>query len=100
MLKSGFHEHALADARSVCCDVKSPADPFTQANRDFATRRGLALTRWNADVRGMHILIRQLLHFLTFSPRPHDRYRRFAIRLMRVPKRTGITERTRRRWVQ
>ena len=70
MLKSGFHEHALADARSVCCDVKSPADPLTQANRNFAARRGLALARSNGDVRGMHILIRQLLHFLTFPQDP------------------------------
>jgi hypothetical protein len=70
MLKSGFHEHALADARSVCCDVGSPADAFTQANGDFATRGGFAFARPNGDVRGMHILIRQLLHFLTFPQDP------------------------------
>jgi hypothetical protein len=43
MLKSGFHEHALANARSVCCDVKPTADTFAKPNRHFATRRGFAL---------------------------------------------------------
>jgi hypothetical protein len=70
MLESRFHEHALAGARSVCCDVKPPANPFAEPNRDFATRRGRALAWSNADLRDMHILIRQFLHFLTFPQDP------------------------------
>jgi len=30
MLKSSFNEHALANARSVRCDIKPAVDTFTQ----------------------------------------------------------------------
>ena len=70
MLKSSLHKHALADARSVGCDVKASTNPFAKPNGDFATRRGLALARSNADVRDLYILIGQLLHFLTFPQGP------------------------------
>jgi hypothetical protein len=45
LLKRGFNEHALADARSIRCNVKPTADAFTQANRHLATRHGFAPSR-------------------------------------------------------
>jgi len=36
MLKSSFNEHALANTRSVACDVEATADTLTQPNRYFA----------------------------------------------------------------
>ena len=41
--EGGFHKYALADARPVGCDIKPPADIFTQPNRYFATRQILRL---------------------------------------------------------
>ncbi len=38
ILKGGFHEHALADARSVGRDVEPTADTFAKSNRHLATR--------------------------------------------------------------
>ncbi|SHN84381.1 hypothetical protein SAMN05444170_5877 [Bradyrhizobium erythrophlei] len=43
MLKSSLNKHALADARSVGCDVKPTVDTFTQTNRHFATHSGSAV---------------------------------------------------------
>ncbi|WP_024510307.1 hypothetical protein [Bradyrhizobium sp. ARR65] len=31
-LEGGFHEHTLADARSIGCEVKPTTDSFTQPN--------------------------------------------------------------------
>jgi hypothetical protein len=64
MLKGGFHEHALADARSVGCDVKPTTDTFTQPNCYFAACRGFAPAR-RSDFRAtsFRIQIGQLLHF-------------------------------------
>jgi hypothetical protein len=71
MPKSSFNEHALADARSVRCDVKPPANTFTQPNRHFATRRGFALARGpNVNAIGLRIQFGELLHFLTFPQAP------------------------------
>ena len=36
MLEGGFHKHALADARSIGCDIKPAADTLTEPNRYFA----------------------------------------------------------------
>jgi hypothetical protein len=44
-LKGGFHEHALADAWPVCCDVKPITDTFAKPNRHLATRGGFAFAR-------------------------------------------------------
>jgi hypothetical protein len=38
MLKSGFHEHALAHARSVGCGVESSANSFANPNGDLTAR--------------------------------------------------------------
>ena len=71
MLKGGFHKHALADARSVGCDVKPTADTFTKPNRYFAARRGFALARRsNVNAIGLRIQIGQLLHFLIIPQDP------------------------------
>ena len=86
MLEGGFNKHALADARSVGCDVKSPADAFTQPNRHFATRRGFAFARRsNVNAIDLRIQFGELLHISDIPPRPHDRDRGFAIQLMRCP---------------
>jgi len=45
LLKRGLNEHALADARSIRCNVKPTADAFTQPNRHLATRHGFAPSR-------------------------------------------------------
>jgi hypothetical protein len=66
MLKSSFNQHALADARSVGCDVKPTADAPTKPNRHFAACRGFAFARRsNVPLIGLHIQIGQLLHFPT-----------------------------------
>jgi hypothetical protein len=71
MLEGGFHKHALADARSVGCDVKPTADALTKPNRHFATCRGFAFARRsNVPSIGLHILIGQLLHFPTIPKCP------------------------------
>ena len=71
MLEGGFHKHALADARSVGCDVKPTADAFTQPNRHFATRRGFALARRsNVNAIDLRIQFGELLHFLIFPKAP------------------------------
>ena len=71
MLEGGFHKHALADARSIGCDVKPTADALTKPNRHFAACRGLALAR-RSDVNaiGLRIQIGQLLHFPTIPKSP------------------------------
>jgi hypothetical protein len=83
MLESSFNEHALADTRSVGCDVKATADTFAKPNSYFATHGGFALS-WRSRVNaiGLRIQLGELLHLLRF-PKPHDRHRDFAIRLMR-----------------
>ncbi|HMI13018.1 MAG TPA: hypothetical protein VK567_15765 [Bradyrhizobium sp.] len=66
MLEGGFHKHALADARSVGCDVKPTADALTKPNRHFTACRGLALARGSeVNAIGIRIQIGQLLHFPT-----------------------------------
>jgi len=66
MLEGGFHKHALANARSVGCDVKPTADALTKPNRHFAACRGLALARGSeVNAIGIRIQIDQLLHFPT-----------------------------------
>ena len=71
MLKGGFHERALADARPVGCDVKPTADTFTKANRYLATCGGFALARQSSiNAIGLRIQISQLLHFLIFPQAP------------------------------
>ncbi len=63
MLESSFNKHALADARSVGCDVKPTADAFTQTNRHFATRSGFAVARWsNVNAINLPIQFGELLH--------------------------------------
>ena len=71
MLESSFNQHALADARSVGCDVKPTADAFTQPNRHFATRRGFALARRsNVYAIDLRIQFGELLHLLIFPQDP------------------------------
>jgi hypothetical protein len=69
MLKSSLNVHALANARSIGCDVKPPADTLTQPNRYFATRRGFALAR-GSNVNAVRIKFGKLLHFLIFPQVP------------------------------
>jgi hypothetical protein len=69
MLESSFNQHALADARSVGCDVKPTADAFTQPNRHFATRRGFApARRSNVNAIDLRVQFGELLHLL-ISPK-------------------------------
>jgi hypothetical protein len=71
MLEGGFNQHALADARSVGCDVKPTTDAFTQPNRHFATRGGFALARRsNVNAIDLRIQFGELLHFLIFPQNP------------------------------
>jgi hypothetical protein len=61
--ESRFHEHALADARPVCCDVKPAIDIFAKPNCDLATRGGFALARRsNIDTISSRIQFGELLH--------------------------------------
>jgi hypothetical protein len=62
MLKSGFNEHALANTRSVACDVEPTADTFTQPNRDFATLRGFSPGLWS-NFKAIGLRLGYLLHF-------------------------------------
>jgi hypothetical protein len=63
MLKSSLNKHALADARSVGCDVKPTADTFIQTNRHFSTRRGFAVARRsNVNAIDFRIQFGELLH--------------------------------------
>jgi hypothetical protein len=76
MLKGGFHEHALADARSVGCDVKPTADAFTKPNRYFAARGSFALARRsNVNAIGWRIQSGLLLHGLISPKTPRSRPR-------------------------
>src|SRR6266403_4919474 len=61
MIEGGFHKQALADARSVGCDVKPTADALTKPNRHFTACRGLALAR-GSEVNAIGIRIQ---HFPT-----------------------------------
>ena len=71
MLESSFNQHALADARSIGCDVKPTADAFTQPNRHFAACRGFAPARLtDVSAIGLRIKIGQLLHLLTIPQNP------------------------------
>jgi hypothetical protein len=71
MIEGGFHEHALADARTVGCDVKPTADTFTEADRYLAARGGFALARRSSiNAIGLRIQSSQLLHFLIFPQAP------------------------------
>jgi hypothetical protein len=65
ILKSGFHEHALADARPVGCDVKPTTDTFAKPNRYLATRRSIALARRsNVNAISLRIQFGELLHLI------------------------------------
>jgi hypothetical protein len=67
ILKGGFHEHALADARSLGCDVEPTADTFAKPNSYFATSGSFALSRRSSvNAIGSRIQIGQLLHFMIF----------------------------------
>jgi hypothetical protein len=67
LLKGRFHEHALADARSVGCDVKPATDSFAKPNRYLATRRDFALgRRSNLNAISLRIQFGELLHLLAF----------------------------------
>ena len=71
MLKGWFHEHALADARPVGCDVKPTADTFAKPNSHFATYRSFALSRPSyVSAISLRIQLRELLHLLTFPKAP------------------------------
>ena len=71
ILKGGFHEHALADARSVGRDVEPIADTLAKPNRHLATRRGFALARRsNVNAIGLPIQLGELLHLLTSPKAP------------------------------
>src|SRR5260370_36031293 len=71
MLEGGFHKHALADARSVGCDVKPTADALTKPNRHFATCRGFAFARRsNGPSIGLPIKLRPLFAFPTVPKTP------------------------------
>ncbi len=83
ILKGGFHEHALADARSVGCDVEPTADTFAKPNSYFATNGGFTLARGsNVNAISLRIQFGELLHLLTFPNAPRSNHC-FAIRLMR-----------------
>src|SRR5262245_52236783 len=70
LLKGGFHEHALADARPVCCDVEPTTDTLAQPNRHLATRGGFALACGSeVNAVGLRIHFSELLH-LTFPNTP------------------------------
>jgi hypothetical protein len=63
LLKRSLNKHALADARSIRCDVKPTADAFTQPNRHLATRHGFAPSRrLNVNAIGLPVQFGQLLH--------------------------------------
>jgi hypothetical protein len=63
LLERGFNEHALADARSIRCNVKPTADAFTQPNRHLATRYGFAPSRrLNVNAIGLPVQFSQLSH--------------------------------------
>jgi hypothetical protein len=67
LLKGGFHEHALADARSVGRDVEPTADTVAQPNSYFATHRGFAPARGsNVNAIGLGIQLGKLLHLVRF----------------------------------
>jgi hypothetical protein len=71
MLKGGFHEHALADTRSVGSDVKPTADTFAKPNSYFATHGDFALARRsNVNAISLRIQLGELLHLLTFPNAP------------------------------
>jgi len=82
MLKSSFNKHALADTRSVACNLESTADTLTQPNGDFATLRGFSAAR-GSNFKAIGLRLGYLLHFLIVPPRPHNRGRCDATRLMR-----------------
>jgi hypothetical protein len=71
LLKRGFNEHALADARSIRCNIKPTADVFTQPNRHLATRCGLSPSRrLNVNAVRLPAQFGQLLHALTIPKAP------------------------------
>ena len=63
MLKSSFDEHALANTRSVACDVEPTANTLTQPNRYFAAFRGFLPAVWS-NVNEIGLRPGQLLHVL------------------------------------
>jgi hypothetical protein len=77
MLKGGFHEHALADAWPVCCDVKPTTETFAKPNRHLATRGGFApARRSNVNAISLRILLGELLHLIfPNAPRSKPRLR-------------------------
>ena len=63
MLKTSFNEHALANTRSVACDVEATADTLTEPNRYFATLRDFSSALWS-NVNEIGLRLGQLLHVL------------------------------------
>jgi hypothetical protein len=75
MLKSSFNEHALANTRSVACDVEPTADTLTQPNRYFATLRSFSSALWS-NVNEIGLRLGYLMHFLIVPKTPRSRPRR------------------------
>jgi hypothetical protein len=75
MLKSSFNEHALANTRSVACDVEPTADTLTQPNRYFATFRDFSSALWS-NVNEIGLRLGQLLHVLIIPKTPRSMPRR------------------------
>ena len=69
MLKSSFNEHALANTRSVACDVEPTADTLTQPNRYFATLRDFSPAR-RSNFKAIGLRLGYLLHFLIVPQDP------------------------------
>ncbi|MDX3971629.1 MAG: hypothetical protein QHD01_34200 [Bradyrhizobium sp.] len=71
LLKRCFNEHALADARSIRCNVKPTADLFAQSNGYLATRHRFAPSRrLNVNAIGLPVPFGQLLHAFIFPKAP------------------------------
>ena len=91
-LKSSFNEHALANTRSVACNVEPTADTLTQPNRHFSTLRGFSSALWS-NVNEIGLRLGYLLHFLIVPQDPtieaaasrHDEW----TKLMGITERTG-----------
>ena len=72
MFKSGFNEHALANTRSVACDVEPTADTLTQQNCYFATLRDFSAAR-RSNFKAIGLRLGYLLHFLIVPQSPRSR---------------------------
>jgi hypothetical protein len=71
LLESSLNKHALADARSIRCDIKPTANALAQSNRHLATRHGFTSSRrLNVNAIGLPVQFGQLLHALIFPKAP------------------------------